>query len=180
MDSTIESVPLHSTPHVIMEDCDDSWRVCFEPDIAGIITEEPRSINKTVISYLYPHLVEAWDAQVAEQETEAQRIEQTFLAFMRRFNDDKLNDFALHPPQPAVACDQHLLPGMSRHWGELRPCATHPQDDAPFRVCKGCRVSHQMQWSGWNREPGEFLLEINAQIDQAFENLEHNLRDAGR
>lgn len=32
---------------------------------------------------------------------------------------------------------------------------------------------------GWNRETGEFLLEINAQIDQAFENVEHNLRDAG-
>ena len=32
---------------------------------------------------------------------------------------------------------------------------------------------------GWNRETGEFLLEINAQIDQAFENVEHNLKEAG-
>ena len=32
---------------------------------------------------------------------------------------------------------------------------------------------------GWNRETGEFLLEINAQIDQAFENVDHNLRNAG-
>ncbi|KAH6637642.1 Endoribonuclease L-PSP/chorismate mutase-like protein [Boeremia exigua] len=32
---------------------------------------------------------------------------------------------------------------------------------------------------GWNRETGEFLLEINAQIDQAFENVDHNLKDAG-
>lgn len=32
---------------------------------------------------------------------------------------------------------------------------------------------------GWNRETGEFYREINAQIDQAFANVEHNLRDAG-
>lgn len=32
---------------------------------------------------------------------------------------------------------------------------------------------------GWNRETGEFYKEINAQIDQAFDNVEHNLRDAG-
>lgn len=32
---------------------------------------------------------------------------------------------------------------------------------------------------GWNRETGEFYREINEQIDQAFANVEHNLKDAG-
>lgn len=32
---------------------------------------------------------------------------------------------------------------------------------------------------GWDRETGEFYKEINAQIDQAFANVEHNLKDAG-
>lgn len=32
---------------------------------------------------------------------------------------------------------------------------------------------------GWDRETGEFHKEINAQIDQAFANVEHNLKDAG-
>ncbi|THX16347.1 hypothetical protein D6D17_02794 [Aureobasidium pullulans] len=32
---------------------------------------------------------------------------------------------------------------------------------------------------GWNPETGEFYKEINAQIDQAFDNCELNLRHAG-
>jgi enamine deaminase RidA (YjgF/YER057c/UK114 family) len=32
---------------------------------------------------------------------------------------------------------------------------------------------------GWNRETGEIYREINQQIDQAFDNVEHNLKDAG-
>lgn len=32
---------------------------------------------------------------------------------------------------------------------------------------------------GWNRETGDSLLGINAQIDYAFENVDHSLKDAG-
>ncbi|CAG7937713.1 unnamed protein product [Penicillium salamii] len=32
---------------------------------------------------------------------------------------------------------------------------------------------------GWNRETGVIYREINEQIDQAFANVEHNLKDAG-
>lgn len=32
---------------------------------------------------------------------------------------------------------------------------------------------------GWNRETDAFNTEINAQIDQAFENVDHCLKDAG-
>ena len=36
-----------------------------------------------------------------------------------------------------------------------------------------------MQIGGWNPENGVIHREINAQIDQAFENVEMNLKDAG-
>ncbi|KAF9701560.1 hypothetical protein EKO04_000602 [Ascochyta lentis] len=133
MDSTIESALHRSTPHAIIEDCDDHWRICFEPDIAGIIIDEPCLIHKAIISDLYPHLLEAWEAHQEQQKTEAHRIEQKFIAFTRRFNDDSPDAFSTpHPPEPGVACDQHLLPDMGRHWGDLRQCATHPKDHAPF------------------------------------------------
>lgn len=32
---------------------------------------------------------------------------------------------------------------------------------------------------GWDRETGEYNTEIKAQIDQAFENVDHCLKDAG-
>ncbi|KAJ4344296.1 hypothetical protein N0V95_006173 [Ascochyta clinopodiicola] len=121
MDPTTESVPRCSTPHAIIKDCADHWLICFEPDIAGIIMDEPRLISKNVTSDLYPHLAEAWEAQVISQKVEAQRIEQTFLAFMRRFNDDNIKAFTPPPPQPGVACDQHLLPGDARgqDWSQV-------------------------------------------------------------
>lgn len=51
------------------------------------------------------------------------------------------------------------------------------------RVCK-FRYSFSFQIANcsqgrWNRETGEFYHEINAHIDQAFANVEHNLQDAG-
>jgi hypothetical protein len=44
-----------------------------------------------------------------------------------------------------VACDQRLLAGMRRHWGELRQCTTHPRERGDFLVCKGCLVAHHTQ-----------------------------------
>jgi hypothetical protein len=64
---------------------------------------------------------------------------------MRRFNDNRPILFILQPPVLGVACDQHVLPGMRRHWGELMACATHPPDKVPFTVCKGSRVHQQVQ-----------------------------------
>lgn len=41
------------------------------------------------------------------------------------------------------------------------------------------RVQTKPQPGGWDPKTGEFYKEINAQIDQAFENVDLNLRDAG-
>ncbi|WWC60642.1 uncharacterized protein I303_103216 [Kwoniella dejecticola CBS 10117] len=44
------------------------------------------------------------------------------------------------------------------------------------------RVGDRIECSGqggWNPETGEFNREINAQIEQAFKNVDLNLRDAG-
>ncbi|THX03208.1 endoribonuclease L-PSP [Aureobasidium pullulans] len=43
----------------------------------------------------------------------------------------------------------------------------------------GDRIECAGQEGGWNPETGEFYKEINAQIDQAFDNCELNLRHAG-
>lgn len=145
MDSILEPKPHVPTPHTIIEDCNEFWRICFKPDIAGIIRDEPRLISKIVLSDLYPHLIEVWEAQQEKQRNEAHHMEQKFLAFTRRFYDDRLGLLTANLPEPGVPCDQQISPSMKRHWGELKPCATHPQDQAPFRVCKGCRVNHQMQ-----------------------------------
>ncbi len=77
---------------------------------------------------------------------EAQRVKEKFMKFMRRFTDPNFKFITLNANtlEQSVPCDQRLLPGMNTHWGELRSCAIHPRDQGPFRVCKGCRVFHQM------------------------------------
>ena len=147
MDDTLSLASHTPVLHAIIEDCNEHWRICFKPDIAGIIVEEPKLISKAIVTNLCPSLVEAWETQQEQQRSEAQRIEQRFIAFMRRFNDNGPMLSIPQPPELGVACDQHLLPDRMRHWGELRICARHPTDKAPFKVCKGCRVHHQMQLS---------------------------------
>ncbi|KAJ5897897.1 hypothetical protein N7504_008185 [Penicillium tannophilum] len=51
-----------------------------------------------------------------------------------------------------------------------------------FRYSQAVRIGDRIECAGqggWDRETGEFYKEINAQIDQAFANVEHNLKDAG-
>lgn len=147
MNSISSPVPHTSIPHAIIEDCDDHWWVCFEPDAAGIIVDEPQLISKSVVSQLCPHIVEKWDVQQEKLNIEAQRIEQKFITFTRQFNDTALSQPTPNLPDLGVACDEHLFPGMRRHWSEVAICATHPSDQTPFRVCKGCRINHQMKLS---------------------------------
>ncbi|KAF4943456.1 hypothetical protein FSARC_14914 [Fusarium sarcochroum] len=51
-----------------------------------------------------------------------------------------------------------------------------------FKYSQAVRVGDKIECAGqggWDPETGEFYKEINAQIDQAFRNVELNLRDAG-
>ncbi|KAI1025253.1 hypothetical protein LB504_010035 [Fusarium proliferatum] len=51
-----------------------------------------------------------------------------------------------------------------------------------FKYSQAVRVGDKIECAGqggWNPETGEFYKEINEQIDQAFRNVELNLRDAG-
>lgn len=133
-------------PHAIIEDCDDYWRICFKPDVAGVIVEEPRPTNKATVSRQLPHLVEAWDAQQERQQDEARQVEQKFIAFVRRFNDTTVRLTTPDSRGSSIACDQRLLPGINRHWGELRECAIHSSEEGRFRVCNGCRINNQTQF----------------------------------
>ncbi|KAM0544223.1 hypothetical protein ACHAPJ_011912 [Fusarium lateritium] len=51
-----------------------------------------------------------------------------------------------------------------------------------FKYSQAVRVGDKIECAGqggWDPQTGEFYKEINAQIDQAFRNVELNLRDAG-
>ncbi|KAJ4267103.1 hypothetical protein NW762_003201 [Fusarium torreyae] len=51
-----------------------------------------------------------------------------------------------------------------------------------FKYSQAVRVGDKIECAGqggWDPETGVFYKEINAQIDQAFRNVELNLRDAG-
>ncbi|KAF3053526.1 hypothetical protein E8E11_011344 [Didymella keratinophila] len=51
-----------------------------------------------------------------------------------------------------------------------------------YGYSQAVRVGDRIECSGqggWNRDTGNFNTEINAQIDQAFENVDYCLRDAG-
>ncbi|EGX90982.1 L-PSP endoribonuclease family protein, putative [Cordyceps militaris CM01] len=51
-----------------------------------------------------------------------------------------------------------------------------------FKYSQAVRVGQRIEVAGqggWNPETGEFFKEINAQIDQAFRNVDLALRDAG-
>ncbi|KAF4547621.1 Hypothetical protein D9617_39g039570 [Elsinoe fawcettii] len=51
-----------------------------------------------------------------------------------------------------------------------------------YSYSQAVRVGDRIECSGqggWNPESGAYNTEINAQIDQAFENVDLNLKDAG-
>ncbi|KAG9197260.1 hypothetical protein G6514_001952, partial [Epicoccum nigrum] len=121
-------------PDAIIEDCADYWRVCFKPDQGDVIMVEPQLISKAVLLQSRPHIVEMWEAQQDERRAEAQRIERNVNKFMRWFSDDASPGLsAPSPPNTGVVWDQRLLPGMARHWGELRECTSHQSEHGPFQ-----------------------------------------------
>ena len=133
-------------PSTIIEDVNaDFWRVCWEPDHGGVITREPSLVRKPALAARYPHVVAAWEANQRDEQKEAREIEQRSINFARFLNSDDPRTPAPLRTDPGVACDQSLLPGMNQHWGELRLCESHSQNQPGFHVCKGCRVSHHMQ-----------------------------------
>jgi hypothetical protein len=132
-------------PDAIIEDCGDYWRVCYKPDQGGVIMVEPQLISKAALLQSHPHIVEMWEEQQNERRIEAQRSEQNFNRFVDWFTSETPDLTAPNPPNTGVACDQHLLSGMTIHWGELRECTSHQSEHGPFQVCKGCRVRHHQQ-----------------------------------
>jgi hypothetical protein len=106
---------------------------------------EPQLISKAALLQSHPHIVEMWEEQQNERRIEAQRSEQNFNRFVDWFTSETPDLTAPNPPNTGVACDQHLLSGMTIHWGELRECTSHQSEHGPFQVCKSCRVRHHQQ-----------------------------------
>lgn len=132
------------SPDAIIAENKTYYRVCFHPDVAGVITTSPHAAPKSALAAAYPELVRAWGTKKAQEREEALRIYRTLKGYLhdhRRHLAGKL----VSERNPGVACDQNLLPGMRAHWGELRQCAAHSREDGTFEVCKGCRVAHHAQ-----------------------------------
>lgn len=118
--------------------------ICFEPDIAGVITTSPRATTKDFLAVAHPEIVEAWDRKKIQGWKEALQVKQSMTDYAKFFQGKQsVEEFARS--ECRVACDQKLLAGMRRHWGELRPCAPHPRERGDFLVCIGCLVAHHTQ-----------------------------------
>ena len=118
--------------------------ICFEPDNAGITTTPPLSARKDFVAANYPDLVQAWNRKRKDDWEEALHMKQRITDYAVFFRG-RQRAGVLARRDAGVACDKKLLPGMKRHFGELRPCATHARERGTFLVCNGCRVAHHAQ-----------------------------------
>ncbi|CAE7176717.1 hypothetical protein PTTW11_06038 [Pyrenophora teres f. teres] len=135
---------VYPLPHVVICEHKTCYRICFHPDIAGVIPTSPKATPKSLLARAYPEIVEAWDRKKIERRKEELRIcqiQDSILDDTQRIKAEK----PVRERNPGVVCSQNLLPGMRAHWGELRQCATHLHEDYAFEVCKGCRVAHHAQ-----------------------------------
>ncbi|KAF1920439.1 hypothetical protein BDU57DRAFT_438165 [Ampelomyces quisqualis] len=130
---------------IIADHSDGTYSVSWAPTSAGIIHRSPSLVKREDLLKSYPQIVQAWESNQRNEKEQAHQTEQTFANFIARFLDTNDNNHCAAAPPRGVACDQSLLPGMHRHWGELRKCETHPPDRPPVLVCKGCRVTHYAQ-----------------------------------
>jgi hypothetical protein len=138
------AAPYHPVPEAILFETPTHYIVSFEPDVAGINTSigtpnQRMGTPKAALAAAYPELVEAWETKNREKKYEAMKIKRNITGYAYYFQSEEKE---LRDKDPGVACDQSLLPGMRKHWGELRRCETHWRERLDFQVCKGCRVAH--------------------------------------
>lgn len=148
MDSNTAPQQIEPVPHSIIADVNDAfWQVSWAPNAAGIITVGSCLFPKADLLARFPHVVGDWEERQRGGQEGLQRMQRNASALMRQINDYDPEAETEHVQQaePGVACDQHLLPGMYKHWGELRRCEKHPPNQPGFNICKGCRVSHHAQ-----------------------------------
>jgi hypothetical protein len=86
-----------TTPHAILEDRDQHYLICFLPNKAGIILDDPILISKPELTHTHPHLIRAWDAQQQHKQTEAARRDHKIQTFLRDFQS---NPTTPSPPRP--------------------------------------------------------------------------------
>lgn len=145
MNPNIQSPEPDPIPQAIIEDVNAQyWRICWEPNAAGIILFAPSLVLKPSFSARFPNIVRVWEALKIEERQEVHRIERNAAALARELNDYSSGRARA---ECAIVCDQTLLPGVRQHWGHVQQCETHPSNQGSFSVCKGCRVAHHMQAS---------------------------------
>jgi hypothetical protein len=142
--TTSSSSPPTPIPDAILAENSSHYIICFQPDDAGVITTSPHAATKDFLATAYPEIVEAWNRKTKDNWDAALQIEQSMTDYAVFFRGKQCAQ-ELARKDPGVACDQKLLAGMRRHWGELRQCTKHLRQRGDFLVCKGCRVAHHAQ-----------------------------------
>jgi hypothetical protein len=138
------TAPSNPVPEAILKETPTHYIVCFASDIAGINTSidtpnQRMGTPEAALAAAYPKLVEAWGTKNLKVTSEARKITRNLAGYVYYFQSEEQE---LRDKDPGVACDQRLLAGMRRHWGELRSCESHWRERQDFQVCKGCRVAH--------------------------------------
>ncbi|KAF1837966.1 hypothetical protein BDW02DRAFT_475130, partial [Decorospora gaudefroyi] len=131
-------------PATILDEHASTYTITFQPNSSGIIPLSPRLIAKHHIETTYPDVITTWTTYKQREREEALKIHRNMTGYAYFFCTDEPG---LRDRDPGVACDQGLLRGMGRHWGDLRRCERHVcrRGGAAFMVCKGCRVAHRAQ-----------------------------------
>jgi hypothetical protein len=141
------AAPCDPIPEAILGETATHYIITILPNIAGISTFvgspfQRCATPKAALDAAYPDIVEAWHTKKRKEKSDALKMKRSMTGYAYYFQSEEKE---LRDKDPGVACDQSLLPGMRKHWGELRSCETHWRERSDFQVCKGCRVAHHGQ-----------------------------------
>lgn len=146
-ESTASQIP----SHIIQVFDPDRYLLAFKPKTAGIIEHPPALVLQSSMAQFHPDIVTAWQDKKASQRAEAHEIGKR----VQHFGKQYISQYAFaRNEDKGGECSQPLMPGMLRHWGEIRMCEAHTLSHAgvrTFAVCKGCRVAHYALYD-WNEE----------------------------
>ena len=139
--------PYDPIPEAILGETATHYIITILPNIAGISTFvgfpfQRCATPKAALEAAYPDIVEAWHTKKRKEKHDASKVKRSMAGYAYYFQSEEKE---LRDKDPGVTCHRSLLPGMRKHWGELRSCETYWRERPDFQVCKGCRVSHHGQ-----------------------------------
>ncbi|KAH9879762.1 hypothetical protein J1614_001785 [Plenodomus biglobosus] len=141
------------TPHAT------HYLVSWHSNNAGIITERPSAVEKSILRARFPDVVTRWEEQTKGRDVEARNVRRRAENLARvMWGSQKKGTclenasimFVEHGEMEKeeagqmvkMKCNQGHGNAAIQHWGEVRLCEGHPVDQDGDRICRGCRVEH--------------------------------------